>query len=58
MKLVLLGIVLVLTGCATTQPEPHKESKGAYSNTMEIIRSAAGTAPDGVEGENVLKLKR
>jgi hypothetical protein len=57
MKLVLLGLVLVLAGCATIQPEPYKESRGAYSNTMEIIRSAAGAAPDGVEGEYILKIK-
>ena len=57
MKIVLLSLVLVLAGCTTTQPKTNKEIAVSYSNTMEIIKSAAGSAPDGVEGEYVLKIK-
>lgn len=57
MKIVLLSLVLVLAGCTTTQPKTNKKIAVSYSNTMEIIKSVAGSAPDGVEGEYVLKIK-
>lgn len=45
----LLALVMVLNGCVSTAPE--------YSNTLEIIGSAAESAPDGVEGEYTFKIQ-
>lgn len=52
MKIVLITLILVLTGCSSTHL-----SKPIYSDTMEIIRSAAEAAPDSVEGEYILNIK-
>ncbi|MBE1298501.1 MAG: hypothetical protein GJ680_01135 [Alteromonadaceae bacterium] len=49
MKILLLALVMVLSGCVSTAPE--------YSNTLEIIGSAAESAPDGVEGEYTFKIQ-
>ena len=57
MKIVLIALILVLTGCSSTQHSKQHISNPAYSDTMEIIRSAAEAAPDGVEGEYILNIK-
>ncbi|MBT0588107.1 hypothetical protein [Alteromonas oceanisediminis] len=57
MKIVLITLVLFLSGCSSTQiASPHK-AEVVYSDTMEIIRSAAESAPTGIAGEYTLKIK-
>lgn len=53
MKTTLVILALLLTGCVSTSS--HNEVH--YSDTMEIIRSAAEAAPLGVEGIYTLKIK-
>lgn len=57
MKLLLLGLVALVAGCSSTQNATTMEKAFAYSDTMEIIRSAAESAPNGVEGDYILKIK-
>ena len=57
MKIVLLSIVLVLAGCAAKQPVSSLKTDIVHSDTMEIIRSAAESAPSGVQGEFILEIK-
>lgn len=57
MKRVLFSFMLLLTGCASTTSPSLVSSEANYSDTMEIIRSAAASAPNGVDGEYVLKVQ-
>jgi hypothetical protein len=57
MKIVLLSIVLVLVGCATQQSVSTLETDIVHSDTMEIIRRAAESAPNGVLGEYIFEIK-
>lgn len=57
MRVVLIAFILVLTGCSSTQPAQQQTTQSGYSDTMEIIRSAAESAPNGVKGEYVLNIK-
>jgi len=57
MKIVLIALILVLSGCSSAQLSKQHISKPVYSDTMEIIRSAAEAAPDDVEGEYILYIK-
>ena len=50
MKIVLLSIVLVLAGCAAKQPVSSLKTDIVHSDTMEIIRSAAESAPRNQSG--------
>ncbi|WP_293764322.1 hypothetical protein [uncultured Paraglaciecola sp.] len=57
MKIVFFSLVLVLAGCSATQPISLVDTTHSHSDTMEIIRSAAEFAPNGVKGEYILKVK-
>jgi len=57
MRLVLIAFFLVLSGCSSTQPNQPQTINAGYSDTMEIIRSAAESAPKGVHGEYILRIK-
>lgn len=57
MKIVFLSLVLILAGCSATQPISLANTTLSHSDTMEIIRSAAEYAPNGVKGEYILKVK-
>ena len=57
MKLVLIAFFLILAGCSSTQSSVSQDITSGYSDTMEIIRSAAESAPNGVQGEYVLYIK-
>lgn len=57
MRLVLITFILVLTGCSSTPSSLPQKAGAGLSDTMEIIRSAAGSAPKGVKGEYVLNIK-
>ena len=58
MKIVLFSIVLVLAGCAAKQPVSSLKTDIVHSDTMEIIRSAAESAPSGVQGDFILEIKK
>ena len=53
MKLLFLTFVLVISGCSTTS----LQSPISYSDSIEVIRTAAESAPNGVEGLYTLKIK-
>lgn len=57
MRLVLFAFILVLTGCISTHPPLPQSAVSGHSDTMEIIRTAAESAPNGVQGEYVLSIK-
>ena len=57
MRIVLFSLLLALTGCTATQPSSKAEAVVSLSDTMEIIRSAAESAPNGAKGEYVLAIK-
>lgn len=47
----------MLTGCSVTTTETTSGEFVSTSDTMEIIRKAAASAPEGVRGEYVLSIK-
>lgn len=57
MRFVLLGLILVLCGCSSTSSTSSTKTGPLYSDTMEVIRSAAASAPKGVKGEYILNVK-
>ncbi len=57
MRLVLISLVVFLAGCSTTVPLSDQQHAKPIANTMEIIRSAAESAPAGVPGEYLLDIK-
>lgn len=57
MKWVVLAGVFMLTGCSVTSNQPATGHAVTASDTMEIIRHAAASAPAGVTGEYVLNIK-
>lgn len=57
MRLVLISLVVFLAGCSTTAPRSDHQHAKPIANTMEIIRSAAESAPTGVPGEYLLDIK-
>ena len=57
MKIVLICLVLFLVGCSSTNERFMESQQIPYSDTMEMIRVAAQSAPDGVEGDYTLKIK-
>lgn len=57
MKTVLISLVLFLVGCSSTNITANSNRALAYSDTMEMIRMAAESAPKGVEGEYTLKIE-
>jgi len=57
MKPLFILLVIALTGCNSTQHTTSASSPLRYSDTMEIIRDAASSAPDKVSGEYTLKVK-
>lgn len=57
MRFVFLVIILMLAGCSVTANHPISSKFVSTSDTMEIIRKAAVSAPDGVKGEYVLSIK-
>lgn len=57
MRVVVLVLVLILAGCSVTTNQHAIGNFVSASDTMEIIRSAAESAPKGVKGEYVLSIK-
>lgn len=57
MKVVVIAAVLLLAGCSASQRAKSPAQAIPYSDTMEIIRSAAQVAPSGVAGEYILPIK-
>lgn len=57
MRFVILVFVLILAGCSVTANHPTSGKSVSTSDTMEIIRKAAASAPTGVKGEYVLSIK-
>lgn len=57
MRVVVLVLVLILSGCSVITKQPAIGSFVSASDTMEIIRSAAESAPEGLKGEYVLSIK-
>ena len=57
MKIVLITFILCLTGCSSIPLAKQHIKKPIYSDTMEIIRSAAEAAPESVDGEYILHIK-
>ena len=57
MKILFATLVLLLAGCSATQSENSTSTTFTYSDTMDIIRSAAESAPHAVEGEYILYIK-
>lgn len=57
MKILFATLVLLLAGCSATQSENSTSTTFTYSDTMDIIRSAAESAPHAVEGEYILNIK-
>lgn len=49
--------VLICSGCSVSAYQPVAEYPGTTADTMEIIRSAAQSAPKGVKGEYLLRIK-
>ncbi|WP_100642901.1 hypothetical protein [Alteromonas facilis] len=56
MKTILFACVLLLSGCVSTTANVTQQP-ALYSDTMDIIRDAAESAPLGVEGSYTLKIK-
>lgn len=56
MRLIVTLFVLLLAGCSATSKAPNT-ADASLSDTMEIIRSAAAAAPQGVTGDYVLFVK-
>lgn len=52
MKYILLACFFVVTGCASITSQHQTK----YSDTMQIIKAAAESAPQGVEGLYTLKI--
>lgn len=52
MKNVVLALIFVLAGCASTT----SHTTCTYSDTMEIIKAAAESAPKGVPGQYTLQI--
>lgn len=52
MKNVVLAFIFVLAGCASTT----SHTTYTYSDTMEIIKAAAESAPKGVPGQYTLQI--
>ena len=57
MRLVVLVLVLMLAGCSVTRNQPSTGQFVSASDTMDIIRNAAESAPKGVKGEYLLSIK-
>lgn len=57
MRFVILVLVLILAGCSVTANHPTSDKFVSTSDTMEIIRKAAASAPEGVKGDYVLSIK-
>lgn len=57
MKFVIFVLALILAGCSVTAKHPTSSEFVSISDTMEIIRNAAASAPEGVMGEYVLSIK-
>ncbi|CAM5190066.1 hypothetical protein [Alishewanella longhuensis] len=57
MRLIVFVLVLMLAGCSVTRNQPSAGQFVAASDTMDIIRNAAESAPKGVKGEYLLSIK-
>lgn len=57
MKIIIVIFLLFLAGCTTTKNQSAGGNLLSASDTMEIIRSAAESAPKGVNGEYLLTIK-
>ncbi|MDP4528753.1 hypothetical protein Q3O59_06865 [Alkalimonas delamerensis] len=57
MRFFILVLLLILTGCSAAPNHPASGGFVAKSDTMEIIRKAAASAPYGVVGEYVLSIQ-
>ena len=52
MKSAVIAFIFILAGCTSTT----SQTAPPYSNTMDIIKAAADSAPHGVLGEYTLKI--
>lgn len=52
MKSAVIVFIFILAGCTSTPPQ----TASTFSNTMDIIKAAADSAPHGVPGEYTLKI--
>jgi len=57
MRILVVVFAFILAGCSVTNNQPAIGNFVAATDPMEIIRSAAESAPEGVKGEYVFNIK-
>ncbi len=57
MRIMLASLVFILAGCSTTTQLSGSTPAAPMTNTMDIIKRAAESAPQGVPGEYLLNIK-